>query len=235
MSSTTPAQTLARATLWFALLGPSLFCDQVLAARDDDAGKLAWETRNEITLMAGYRIADDLEVSSDLESTDPNQSDQGTLSLDETTSFTLIYDRTYRKRPNTQLEIYLSRQRTTLDTSEPFQNGEDFDLDVYYAHAGGTYLFREQGAVPFVAGTLGITHMRPTDTEYNPETRFSLRIGGGVKLPLAKHVGLRLEASGLLTYFDTNTAIFCSGGCVARVEGSAFTQVDLGAGLVIAF
>lgn len=225
----------ARATLWIVLLSPTLFCGQALAARDEGADKLAWETRNEITLMAGYRITDDLKISSDLAETDPNQSEQETLSLDETASFTLIYDRTYRKRPNTQLEIYLSRQRTTLDTSEPFQNGEGFDLDVYYAHAGGTYLFREQGAVPFVAGTIGITHMRPTDTEYNPETRFSLRIGGGIKLPLAKHVGLRLEATGLLTYFDTNTEIFCSGGCVARVEGSAFTQVDLGAGLVIAF
>lgn len=234
MSQTKSHHSSKAAALAITLAGAALTCATAQAAREPE-GELAWQTRNEITLMAGYRISNDLKIGVDLQDTDPNQSDQETLTLDETVSYTLIYDRTYRKRPNTQLEIYLSRQRTTLETSAPFQNGNGFDLDVYYAQAGGLYLFHERGAVPFVAGTIGITHLRPTDTEYNPETRFSMRIGGGVKLPLAKHIGLRLEASGLLTFFDTNSEVFCSGGCVARIEGNAFSQVDLGLGLAFAF
>jgi hypothetical protein len=185
--------------------------------------------------MGGYRITDDLQVGIGTAPPDPAATTEETLSLKETPSFTIVYDRTYRRRPYTQLEIYLSRQRTSLTPDEPFADMGDFDLDIYYAHAGGLYLFEEQGAVPFLAGTVGITHMRPTDDDFDPETRFSLRIGAGVKLPLAKHLGLRLEASGLFTFFNTDATIFCSGGCVARIDGNAFSQVDLGLGLTFAF
>lgn len=139
--------------------------------------------------------------------------------------------------PNTQYEIYYSRQSTELDADGAVTGDPEFDLDVHYLHIGGTYVFDEP-ARPFLVATIGATHMDPSgggDVDLDSETRFSLGLGAGVKFFVTRNVGFRLEGRGLFTALSSDSRVFCSGGCVIKVSSSGFVQWQANAGLVIAF
>jgi hypothetical protein len=87
-------------------------------------------------------------------------------------------------------------------------------------------------------GTLGATRFSPA-ARYDDETRFSLALGGGVKIPIGERVALRLEARGFLTFVDSDSEIFCvsAGGatCLVRTSGSSVVQYQALAGLSFRF
>jgi len=69
----------------------------------------------------------------------------------------------------------------------------------------------------------------------DPKTYFSVSLGGGAKIPISGHVGLRFEGRGFLTILPDSTEIFCvsSGGaaCTVRVQGDVLGQLLLMAGI----
>ncbi len=179
----------------------------------------------EITPYAGLRFGGSFE-----------DSNTGTgLSLDESESYGLVLDVDISR--DQQVEIYLSRQSTTLSGNGTFTGNPLFDLAVEYYHVGGLYLIdvHNDRVQPFVSGTLGVTRMDPEGEGLNTETRFSLGIGGGVKLFLTDHLGIRLDVRGIYTALTSNGAVFCSGGCAISVQSSGFVQGELAAGLVVRF
>lgn len=139
----------------------------------------------------------------------------------------------------TQYELFYSFQRTELQGSGMFGGVPLPDMDIHYLHIGGTYLFPGEKVRPFLSGGLGPALFVPDATGPNSKAEFSLSLGGGVKIPISNHVGLRLEGRGFLTILPANTEIFCvsSGGaaCAVRVQGDAFGQVQLLAGLYFGF
>ncbi len=155
------------------------------------------------------------------------------LDVDEGESFGLILD--VRATHETEYELFYSVQKTTLQGEGLFAGEPLFDLDIHYLHIGGTYLFPGERVRPFIGAGLGLTYFSPDGPGLDSEINFSLSLGGGVKIPISKRVGLRFEGRGFLTILPDNTDIFCvsSGGaaCAVRVQGDVFGQVLLLGGI----
>jgi len=177
----------------------------------------------EITPYAGYAIGGGFE---------DNTTGAG-LDVREGGAFGLILD--LSDSPETQYELFYGFQRTKVTGGGTFGGDPLFDLDIHYLHLGGTYLFPGEKVRPYIAGGLGATHFVPGGSGLNPKTYFSLSLGGGAKLPISRHVGLRFEGRGLLTILPDTTEIFCvsSGGaaCNVRVQGDVLGQLLLTAGI----
>ena len=137
--------------------------------------------------------------------------------------------------PETQYELFYGFQRTKVTGGGTFGGGTLFDLDIHYLHLGGTYMFPAEKVRPFLTGGLGATHFVPQGSGMNAKTYFSLSLGGGVKVPVSDHVGLRFEGRGFMTILPDTTEIFCvsSGGaaCAVKVQGDVLGQILLMAGI----
>jgi hypothetical protein len=98
-----------------------------------------------------------------------------------------------RVSENKQIEFFLSRQETELQSDEGLFGGPSLvDLDIDYYHLGGTYiLLTDESWQPFVVATVGATRIDPP----TPPLRFaqrllSLGIGGGVRFLPTENFGL---------------------------------------------
>jgi opacity protein-like surface antigen len=185
----------------------------------------------EITPFAGYTGGGDF----------TNVNTGQSLSFDETSSYGILLGFKQApdpKQPGTAwLELYLSRQQTKLRANQSFFTGSpSLNVDVEYYHIGGTYGQAEGKVQPFVAGTLGATRMAPQQYGLSAETMFSLTLGGGVKVYLTEHVGLRLEGRWLGTLVNGSGGVFCSNGaCLVTVQGNVLSQYTANAGVILAF
>lgn len=137
--------------------------------------------------------------------------------------------------PETQYELFYGFQRTKVTGGGTVGGDTLFDLDIHYLHLGGTYMFSGEKVRPFLSGGLGATHFVPHGSGLNRKTYFSLSLGGGVKIPISGHVGLRFEGRGFMTILPDTTEIFCvsSGGaaCNVKVQGDVLGQLLLTAGI----
>ncbi len=159
-----------------------------------------------------------------------------TLEVKEANSYGVILD--VNQDEQSQIELYYSHQASRLNAKSGLFTGNPlFDLDIEYYHIGGTYTLAASEKVKgFVVGTLGATHMVPQGSGLDTLTKFSLGLGGGVKLFATDHIGLRLEGRWFGTLFDGSGSAFCSSGaCAINVQGSLFSQFVANAGLIIAF
>jgi hypothetical protein len=130
--------------------------------------------------------------------------------------------------PGEQLEFFASRQHTNLSSIGLFTARPLFDMTISYLHVGGLYFLPDYQRVrPFVSGTLGLTSMAPRDTSLTNETHPSMSIGLGMKYFASRNLGLRVDLRGIYTMLESNSAIFCSGGCTVHVRGSGFVQTSI--------
>jgi hypothetical protein len=62
-------------------------------------------------------------------------------------------------------------------------------------------------------------------------------VGGGVKVPLAKHFGLRFDGRWVINRISGDTEIYCSstGQCLVTSDGVFFNQIELSGGLSFRF
>ena len=179
----------------------------------------------EITPFAGYTWGG--EFSDSVTST--------SLKVDETANYGVIVG--VKQDEQRQIELYFSRQSTQLKADNGLFTGKPlFDLDIEYYHLGGTYSADSGKARPFAVGTFGVTHMVPQGPGLDAETKFSLSLGGGVKLFATDRVGLRLEARWFGTLFNGSGSAFCtSGTCAINVQGDLFSQFVTNAGVFVSF
>ena len=184
----------------------------------------------EITPFAGYTWGGEF-----------NDSVTGTtLKVDEAANYGVMVDFNLvdiNKEGQSQIELYFSRQATQLRTDNGLFTGNPlFDLDIEYYHIGGTYGMDLGKVKPFIVGTLGATHMVPQGPGLDALTKFSLSLGGGVKLFATDRIGLRLEGRWFGTLFNGSGSAFCTTGtCAIHVQGDLFSQFVANAGLIIAF
>ena len=177
-----------------------------------------------ITPFIGYGIGGQFEETTT----------ESSLELDESPLYGLSIN--FNAPHGGQYEIFYSRQDTEL-TSNGFASGSAlFDMDIHYLHIGGTIAYGYDWIKPFIVGTVGITHFDPSPSGYNSKTRFSFSLGGGLMFILTDHIGIRLEARGFGTLFNS-TIWFVSnvGGANFGVAGDAVWQAQLNAGLMLAF
>jgi hypothetical protein len=148
-------------------------------------------------------------------------------------SYGLVAD--FRVSPDTEVELLWSQQNTRVQQTSPAA-AQLFDVNVGYYQIGASYLFTNEGVQPFMVATLGVTYISPQQSGYQNETKFSFGIGGGVKVPVGRHFGLRLEARAYGTVLDNNSSAVCtSGTCVIHVSGNLMWQYEANAGIYIAF
>ena len=180
----------------------------------------------EITPFAGYTWGGEFQEAT-----------TGTkLEVNENGSYGIMLD--IKQTEDTQIELYYSRQSTELQSkkSGSYVGTPLFDLDIDYIHIGGTASMGEGKVKPFAVGTLGVTRMSPQGVDLDSATKFSLSLGGGVKIPITDHFGLRLEGRWLGTFFDGSGQAFCtSGQCLIKIQGDVFSQFVANAGVIIAF
>ena len=213
-----PAPAPAMLPFRILLLAGALLLSPVLFPGEAVAGSGV-----EITPYAGYTIGG---------SFDDNNTG-ATLDVREGGSFGLVLS--LPDTPETQYELFYGFQGTKVTGGGTFGGETLFDLDIHYLHVGGTYMFTGETVRPFISGGLGATHLVPHGSGMNPKTCFSLSLGGGARIPISGHVGLRFEGRGFLTILPDTTEIFCvsSGGAACRVSvsGDVLGQVLLMAGI----
>jgi hypothetical protein len=189
---------------------------------------------NAFTLYAGYRDGGsftDITTGSKLPI---EASGIGAVSL----------DLALNPKAGTQLQIYVSRQSSQVDARQATQPSPSaaaplpakFPLSVTYAHVGGTaFLERKIGQGVYLVGGLGATLFEPDLQGLANELRPSISLGIGYQLPLGEGVALRFEARGYATLVNSNSALFCSGGCVVSIKGDTVTQGEVLLGLTFRY
>jgi opacity protein-like surface antigen len=181
----------------------------------------------EVTPFAGYTMGGEF----------TNATTGNAFSFDETSSYGIMLDFRQAGDSDSWIEVYLSRQQTKLKAEQgQFFGNPSLDVNVEYYHIGGTYGQATGKVRPFVVGTFGATHMVPKQEGLDSETKFSLSLGGGVKLYLTEHVGIRLDARWFGTLFNGSGGVFCSNGaCLVTVQGDVLSQYTANAGIILAF
>jgi hypothetical protein len=180
----------------------------------------------EIAPFIGYRVGGSLEVANTGQS----------VGLDEHQSFGLALD--LRRDEESQYEIYYGRESTAIGPTPTLPGAS---LRVEYLHIGGTTVLNDEvPGKPYLLGGLGATHFTPDAAQGRADTRFSMSLGVGARVPFSAHFSMRLEVRGYLTFFSTDTAFLCRSDqtgafCQLHAHGSTFTQFDFLAGAAYAF
>ena len=132
-----------------------------------------------------------------------------------------------------QGQVFVSYQSTDLEASSTTPK---LPLTVTYLHFGGTNYF--EGAIgrgAYVAGGIGATWMSPSLNGLSSEVRPSLNLGLGYEWPITGALSFKAELRGYFTLINSNSSLFCSGGCVVAIKGDGLTQVEGLLGLSLAF
>ncbi len=222
-----------------ALAGIALFClgtvgggaahaqSGVNRDRDEDSPLANWNW--EVTPFIGYRMGGDFDLDGSASASKVDLHDHG--------SFGLAVN-LFPGDKSESYELFYSRQEASVAKNSPIA---PFDLNVEYLHLGGTLNVNDELPVrPYIVGGLGLTRFSPQSGNGGDDSRFSLSLGGGLKLPVTQHFGVRLEARGFVTFVNSESAFFCASGsqggaCAIRVKGNAFIQYELLAGAAFAF
>jgi hypothetical protein len=178
----------------------------------------------EITPFGGYRFGGTF----DIVDTDDSYEFQ------DSSSFGLILN--LREQHNTQWELLYSSQSTDAE-SNGAGLAPSVGIDTHILQVGGTYQGQDDRLRPYVAMTVGGTHI---STAADSDTFFSGSIGLGFQVMPNERIGIRLEVRAYATLTDSDTDLFCRTGpdlnvCAVRVDGEIFTQIETFAGLVLRF
>lgn len=100
--------------------------------------------------------------------------------------------------------------------------------------AGGRQEFPFGRARPFLTGLLGLTR---SGIEGDNEIRFTMAVGGGVKVPLQRRLGLRLDGRVFTTFVDADAhAVACvTGTCFIGLDVNVAWQAEVSAAMVLIF
>ena len=186
----------------------------------------------ELTPFGAYRFGGTFEIEDSPDSFD----------IQDSPSFGLIMN--FPHRANTRWEVFYSNQSTEAEFSDPDSSNALVDIDLHILQIGGTYQFesdRDRGTVqPYLAATIGGTHVRASANGSESDTFFSGSLGLGLLILPNSRVGLRLEARGHATFTNSSTNLLCVSGpdlnaCAIELTGDVITQVETFAGVVIRF
>lgn len=182
----------------------------------------------EITPLYGYRNGGEF-----IDSTD-NQKH----TIDSSNMYGLIIS--IPDKAGTNYELYYSHQSSDLNSvsfaSTTTSSNVNIPLTIDYLHIGGTTpISNDKKLKTFVSGGLGFTYLSPDFQDLQSDLRASFSIGIGLKYPVSERISLRLETRGLATLYNSNSAIFCNGGCTLKVNGNFLFQVEVFAGVAIKF
>jgi len=186
----------------------------------------------EITPYYGYRLGGDF--------TDFSTYGVDDLEIRDGGAWGIIL--TFNLNPSAQIEMQYSQQSTTLQGSGFLFTpaGADlFDLNVENWLLGASYTGGRprDPARGFVGASLGVTNFEPETAGFEGDSQFAFGLYGGVKLALAKHVGLRFQGQWVSTWVASDSEVFCDpyGFCYTVQDASYLNQFELAAGITFKF
>lgn len=203
---------------WLAFLGA---CAAAALALPAQAAESEFK-RFEITPFVGYAFGGEFE--------DP--SDDSERDLDEATSLGVIVD--------IAADRWRHYEFLFADLGTEVRGAEKFDMDVQYLHLGGTVSYQDaKRVVPYFGLTIGATRFSPNRAGLDDETKFSFSAGGGVRVPVTEHFGVRFDARAFVTVLDSDENIFCEASgdatCAIRAKSDTFLQYMTSLGVTFAF
>ena len=213
-----------------------------LAYAQDDLPRSLFET----TFFGGYRFGGSFEQ----EITHPTtgESSQRNADLDNASSYGIALN--WQQEPNAYYELSYSKSDTTLQalqwvtpsgtpTPPPQLEPLAIDMTVEYLLIGGYVTFAEPDdrAVPYFLLTVGAARYIPDTIEFDEMTKFAMAIGGGVKFPITKHIGIRLDGRVYATFFENSSQVFCKlpGSCAISLQGETVLQPEASLGVTFGF
>jgi hypothetical protein len=213
-----PLATAVRAAATFGML----------LAMTGTARAAEQDFRGEVTPFAGYRFGGEFRVA---------DSDRD-LELEDSASFGMMLD--LYARGGTSYQLHYSLQQTDARFDDPVEGTTSFDTTLHFLQFGGTYRGDGETFQPYLAATLGATHLRTAGAGGGSDTFPSGSIGAGVNVRPTHRFGMRLEGRVYGTLTDSNTALFCRTGpdqnvCAIRVEGALLAQYEAFAGFTFRF
>jgi Outer membrane protein beta-barrel domain len=221
-----PMRSLLSVFACFGLLAG--LAGPVTAGQREDSDEEDYWPRLEIMPFAGYRVGGSFDYEDAAVSHALDLGDDSSWGID----LGLYRDR------SSFYELLYSQQRAQLDTRGTSLGS--LELRTEYAHFGGTLLFPDQNwFVPYLSLTMGVTKFDPQDDALVSESNFSMSLGGGMRLPINRHLAVSLGVRGYLTFIDSSSQIFCvsSGGaaCLFRITASSFFQAEGQVGFVMTY
>ena len=209
---------------------PTIACGLLLALAAATPSAHAAAPGFEVTAFGGYRIGGQFETRA----TDATPSQD--IDLDEGGSWGV--DLGLYRDSSSFYELLYSTSSTGLDTDDPFYS--DLDVKTEYIHIGGTLLFADERAyAPWFSFTAGATRFS-AGGGYDSDTKFSVSMGGGVRVPFNDYVAATAGLRGYLTFVDSDTDFLCvsggeQSGCLLRSSGSVWYQFEALIGLTVGF
>ena len=179
--------------------------------------------RVEITALGGYMAGGEFE--------DPTTGAE--RDLDEGTNFGLIAD--FAAESWRHYEVLYTQLDSEVEGATPF------DLGVQYLQIGGIVSHpTAERVIPYFGLTLGAARFSPDAPGLDDETKLAFSAGGGVRIPITEHFGVRLDARAFVTVLDSEGDLFCvsSGGeasCNIRAKSDTFVQYATSVGVTFAF
>jgi len=184
-----------------------------------------------VFLMAGKAVADDLKVEITplaayrFGGTFDGEGSDESFDLADSESYGLILN--LRQKRNTQWEILYSRQQTEASFSAADPGDPLVDVDTQVLQLGGTYQGDGDTVRPYLAATIGGTHIKTKAAGSASDTFWSGSIGVGLQVRPNSRLGIRLEARAYGTLIRSNSTIFCGSGpaggvCVVTSRRSKF-------------
>ena len=171
---------------------------------------IAQEQNTEFTLFGAYRFGGTINV----------MDSDASYEVQNSPSFGLIWN--HRHETNTQWEVFYSQQKTEVELSDPALADAVVDVDLYTLQLGGTYLWEGDAIRPYLAATLGGTHIKSDSG--NGDTFLSGSIGVGFKIQPGERLGFRFEARAHGVLLRDSTKLFCQTGpdlnvCAIEIQG----------------
>lgn len=190
----------------------------------------------DITLLTGYQFNTDFEIVSANALPPEQQPSTGEpgddVELDDGAAFSLAVDFVFEQQQTKRIGFYVSHQQAQFDSNAGLS---DRDMDVTHLHFTAMSYYPKGRMEPFVMAGLGAGFFSPKDSTLKDKTKFSAQIGAGTNYRFTDSLLLRMDVRWLGTFFDSNGAAFCSGGCVIAVSSDTYSQVQANIGLMYRF
>lgn len=201
-----------------SVLAAGLLAAPAQASENDDDYKLY-----EISVLGGYMAGGEFE-----DATTGVERD-----LDEGTSFGIIAD--FAAESWRHYELLYTQLGSEVEGDTPF------DMDVQYLQIGGIVSHpTATRAIPFFGLTVGAARFSPDAPGLDDETKLAFSAGGGLRIPITEHFGVRFDARAFVTILDSDGDLFCvstgaQATCNIRAKSDTFLQYATSLGVTFAF
>lgn len=179
--------------------------------------------RFEITPFGGYLSGGEFE----------EPADGSDLDVDDSFGYGLFF--------NIADEYWRHYEFFYADFDTEVKGAAPFDFKVQYLQIGGTVSHPDaRYAIPYFGLSVGAARFSPDAPGLNNETEFAFSVGGGLRIPITDHVGVRFDARAFVTVLDSAGELFCvsdieGGACRIRAKSDTFLQYTASLGVMVGF